>query len=40
MTIFYAFKQSEVDDDGDDDGTAATASTGWEKMLEGCCRSA
>ncbi len=38
MTIFYAFKQSESDDE-DEDGTASTASTGWEKMLEGLLRS-
>jgi putative DNA methylase len=30
MTIFYAFKQSEAEDDG-----ASSASTGWEKMLQG-----
>jgi putative DNA methylase len=36
IAVFYAFKQSETDDD-DDDGMPrqAVASTGWEKMLEG-----
>ncbi|HET9967950.1 MAG TPA: DUF1156 domain-containing protein [Streptosporangiaceae bacterium] len=29
ITVFYAFKQSETDDDG------SHASTGWEKLLEG-----
>lgn len=37
MTLFYAFKQSESDDD-DGDGVEAWASTGWEKMLEGLIR--
>lgn len=37
MTIFYAFKQSESDED--DHGTTSLASTGWEKMLEGLIRS-
>jgi putative DNA methylase len=31
VTIYYAFKQAESEDDGD----GATASTGWETMLEG-----
>jgi putative DNA methylase len=40
MTVFYAFKQSEVDEgegDGDEEEGAASgvASTGWESMLEG-----
>jgi putative DNA methylase len=40
VTVFYAFKQAETDssDDRDEDGpepTTATASTGWETMLEG-----
>jgi putative DNA methylase len=37
LTVYYAFKQSETDDngDGDDVGSAATASTGWETMLAG-----
>lgn len=38
MTIFYAFKQSEVDN-GDSDIDVSIASTGWEKMLEGLLRS-
>ncbi|NLG79150.1 MAG: DUF1156 domain-containing protein [Firmicutes bacterium] len=33
ITIYYAFKQQEEDDDGSD--TKAIASTGWETMLEG-----
>jgi putative DNA methylase len=32
MTVYYAFKQSETDEGGTE---AATASTGWEKMLQG-----
>jgi putative DNA methylase len=39
MTVFYAFKQAESDDDESGDGTIATASTGWETMLEGLLRS-
>ncbi len=36
-TVFYAFKQAEVDDDEDANGNGApaVASTGWETMLEG-----
>jgi putative DNA methylase len=38
VTVYYAFKQSEGDeDDGDSAGTVA--STGWETMLEGLLRS-
>jgi putative DNA methylase len=37
LTIYYAFKQSEDDDDGESEG--AVASTGWETMLEGLIRS-
>jgi putative DNA methylase len=33
MAVYYAFKQSETDTD--DEGNGATASTGWETMLEG-----
>ncbi|MFD3166809.1 DUF1156 domain-containing protein [Herpetosiphon sp. NSE202] len=32
LTVYYAFKQAETDDD---DGDLTTASTGWETMLEG-----
>jgi putative DNA methylase len=32
-TVFYAFKQSENDTDGQ--GSSAIASTGWEKLLQG-----
>lgn len=44
LTVFYAFKQSEVEDDdsGDDSDDAESAtptSTGWETMLEGLVRS-
>src|SRR5262249_25053625 len=39
LTVFYAFKQAEEDDEDDEetDSTpdSATASTGWETMLEG-----
>lgn len=35
MTVFYAFKQSESDDEAQDSaGNAAKSSTGWETMLE------
>lgn len=33
LTVFYAFKQTESDDDGQSGGNRA--STGWESMLEG-----
>jgi putative DNA methylase len=33
LTIFYAFKQSETEEDEEED--SATMSTGWETMLEG-----
>jgi putative DNA methylase len=43
FTVYYAFKQTETVDDygiADDEGdTNATASTGWETMLEGLVRS-
>lgn len=40
LTVYYAFKQAETDEDdageGDDDASdSSTASTGWETMLEG-----
>lgn len=37
VTIYYAFKQSETEDDEDENGEIenATASTGWETMLSG-----
>lgn len=37
LTVFYAFKQAESEeaDDEDDKSGDATASTGWETMLEG-----
>lgn len=34
-TVYYAFKQSETEDDDDEGGTSETASTGWETMLQG-----
>ena len=38
MTVFYAFKQAESEED-DGEGTSQAASTGWETMLEGLIRS-
>lgn len=38
LTVFYAFKQTESDGEDDEDmsgGGVATASTGWETLLEG-----
>jgi len=35
LTLFYAFKQSESDGNGEDGLTQERASTGWETMLEG-----
>jgi putative DNA methylase len=37
LTVYYAFKQSESEDD--EDGNGHVASTGWETMLEGLLRS-
>lgn len=41
LTVYYAFKQSETEDDSDVDSLeeATTASTGWETMLAGLIRS-
>ena len=40
LTVYYAFKQAESDDEDDDDGTSTgVASTGWETMLEGLIQS-
>jgi putative DNA methylase len=36
VTLYYAFKQAESDDDGD--GLQSIASTGWETMLEALLR--
>ncbi len=33
VTIYYAFKQSETNDDDDERGRATTTSTGWETIL-------
>jgi putative DNA methylase len=38
LSVFYAFKQSEADEDEEDsatNGTTGVASTGWQTMLEG-----
>ena len=35
LTVYYAFKQAETDEDEEIDGTSTTVSTGWETMLEG-----
>ncbi len=36
LTVYYAFKQAETEDDEDDnEANSAVASTGWETMLEG-----
>ncbi|MBI4902184.1 MAG: DUF1156 domain-containing protein [Acidobacteria bacterium] len=35
LTVYYAFKQAESDDEDADGGVVTTASTGWETMLEG-----
>lgn len=41
MTVFYAFKQSESEDEDDDNSMTgpSTVSTGWETMLAGLIRS-
>jgi putative DNA methylase len=42
LTVYYAFKQAEEDDPGDDEGdevSVLAASTGWETMLSGLVRS-
>jgi putative DNA methylase len=39
LTVYYAYKQSESDEDEGDVGSKITASTGWETMLEGLIRS-
>jgi len=41
LTVFYAFKQAESEEDDDEQGgenESSTASTGWETMLEGLIR--
>lgn len=35
LTVYYAFKQAETEDDGDKSGGETHASTGWETMLGG-----
>lgn len=41
LTVYYAFKQAESEDDenGQANGAVVSASTGWETMLEGLLRS-
>jgi putative DNA methylase len=44
LTVYYAFKQAESEEDGNDNDEVSsngkvTASTGWETMLEGLIRS-
>lgn len=38
LTVFYAFKQSETDEESENGDANTTASTGWETMLEGLLR--
>lgn len=38
LTVFYAFKQSESDHAEGSENESATASTGWETMIEGLLR--
>jgi len=40
LTVYYAFKQSESDEEDGGGGATAHASTGWQTMLEGLLRSA
>jgi len=35
FSVFYAFKQTETENDDEDEGNSAVASTGWETMLTG-----
>jgi putative DNA methylase len=39
LTVYYAFKQTEVDEGDGDPSDDAYASTGWETMLEGLLKS-
>jgi putative DNA methylase len=39
ITVFYAFKQSETEEDIDEGALPSLASTGWETMLEGLLHS-
>ncbi len=44
LTVYYAYKQSETDEDDSDEGSTSkvptiTSSTGWETMLEGLVKS-
>lgn len=39
LTVYYAFKQTENDEDANRNDIQAIASTGWETMLEGLIRS-
>jgi putative DNA methylase len=38
LTVYYAFKQAESEDDDESADSAVQASTGWETMLEGLVR--
>ena len=38
LTLFYAFKQTETEENDDDDSSTGLVSTGWETMLEGLVR--
>jgi putative DNA methylase len=38
LTVFYAFKQSETEEDEDSPNSSSTVSTGWETMLEALLR--
>ena len=38
LTVFYAFKQSETEEEENGSGITSQASTGWETMLEGLLR--
>lgn len=35
LTLFYAFKQEEAEEDVDEEGVGVTLTTGWETFLEG-----
>jgi putative DNA methylase len=38
ITVYYAFKQAEVEASDEDDDASSVASTGWETLLEGLFR--
>ena len=39
LTVFYAFKQAEAEEDDEEDSPVVAVSTGWETMLEGLLKS-